>query len=235
MPGATGRVNTETAATVSVILPVFNGDRFIARALNSVLSQLPAPLELIVVDDGSTDGTADTVRRYTQVAQVTLLHQDNQGPAAARNRGIERARGDYLAFIDADDLWPAGRLRWQLDYLRDHPGVDIVQGALQPVRRDVSGDAPCEPAHHANSLCTALIPRELLLRVGPLDESLRYCEDVDWFFAAQAAGVVVHRDDRVALEYLRHDDNATNNVELVRRYTLQVVARHRRRLGGQAS
>lgn len=228
-------MDTGAAATVSVVLPVYNGDRFIARALDSILSQDPPPLEVIVVDDGSTDGTADTVRRYTQAAQVSLLRQDNQGPAAARNRGIECASGDYLAFIDADDQWPAGRLRWQLDYLRAHPGVDIIQGALQPVRRGADGAAPCEPSHHAHSLCTALIPSDLFQRVGTLDEGLRYCEDVDWFFAAQAAGVVVHRDDRVALEYLRHDDNATNNMELVRRHTLQVVARHRRRLGGKAS
>lgn len=218
-------------ATVSVVLPVCNGEKFIATALDSVLSQEPPPMEVIVVDDGSTDGTAAMVQRYPR---ATLLQQDNRGPAAARNRGVEHAGGSHLAFIDADDRWPAGRLRWQLDYLRDHPGVDIVQGTLQPVRRNTGGAAPCEPPHHANSLCTALIPREVFQRVGPLDETLRYCEDVDWFFAAQAAGVVVHRDERLALEYLRHADNATNNMDMVRRYTLQVVARHRRRLARQA-
>jgi glycosyltransferase involved in cell wall biosynthesis len=220
------------ALTVSVIIPVYNGARFISAALDSVLAQDVSSMEIIVVDDGSTDETVNIVHRYPQ---ATLLQQENQGPAAARNRGVERASGEFLAFIDADDCWPAGRLRWQIDYLRDHPDVDIVQGKLQPMRHNTAGKTPCEAAHYANSLCTALLASDAFLRVGPLDESLRYCEDLDWFFAAQASGLVVHRSERVALEYLRHADNATNNMDLVRRYTLQVVARHKRRLGGEAT
>ncbi|MFT4519070.1 MAG: glycosyltransferase involved in cell wall biosynthesis [Halioglobus sp.] len=217
--------------TVSVIIPVYNSARYICRALDSVLAQNMPGLQIIVVDDGSTDNSATLVSQYA--ASVTLLRQGNRGPAAARNWGVEQSRGEFLMFLDADDLWPEGRLQWQLEYLQAHPEVDVVQGTLQLLHADESGQTPPAEPHHANSLCTAFMRREAFLRVGLLDETLRYCEDLDWFFAAQSMDVSVHRSDRLALIHRRHDDNATNRIDLVRHCTLQVVARHRLRRGEQ--
>ena len=87
---------------LSVIVPVYNGERFLGEALSSVCSQCVIPMEIVVVDDGSTDGTAKIARDFDLVRYVP---QENGGPAAARNRGVENARGDLLAFLDHDDLW----------------------------------------------------------------------------------------------------------------------------------
>ncbi|HKV36457.1 MAG TPA: glycosyltransferase family A protein, partial [Pyrinomonadaceae bacterium] len=114
---------------VSVIIPVFNGERFLREAVQSVLDQGDSSVEIIVVDDGSTDGT-ETVARSLP---VRYLHQTNQGPAAARNRGIEHAQGSLLAFADADDLWPVNKLELQLPCLLRDPKIDIVLGRIQQV------------------------------------------------------------------------------------------------------
>ena len=97
---------------ISCIVPVFNGERYLAEALDSILAQTWRPLEVIVVDDGSTDGTAHIAAGYG--AEVSYIHQANAGPAAARNRGLDAARGEFIAFLDADDLWHKDKLsaRW---------------------------------------------------------------------------------------------------------------------------
>ena len=101
---------------VSVIMPAFNGEAFIAEAIDSALAQDYPHLEVIVIDDGSTDGTCDIVRSYGD--RVRLLEQKNQGAAAARNLGIEQARGHYIAFLDADDYWWKGKLSLQIEGMR---------------------------------------------------------------------------------------------------------------------
>src|SRR5665213_2910 len=97
---------------VSVIVPAYNSECFIAEALKSVLVQGPSVIEVIVVDDGSVDSTCDIVRSFGD--PVRLIRQENQGPAAARNNGLRRVRGDYIAFLDADDVWLPGKLDAQL-------------------------------------------------------------------------------------------------------------------------
>lgn len=108
---------------VSVIVPVYNGERFLAAALESVLAQDYEPLEVIVVDDGSEDGSAAIARSFTG---VVYLYQPNQGPSAARNAGIAAARGEFLAFFDADDLMMPSKLSVQVGYLLEHPDVGCV-------------------------------------------------------------------------------------------------------------
>ena len=93
---------------ISCIVPVYNGERYLAETLQSILGQRVGPLEVIVVDDGSTDGTAGVARRFGSAIRV--LHQTNAGPAAARNLGLSEARGDFVAFLDADDLWKPDKL-----------------------------------------------------------------------------------------------------------------------------
>lgn len=110
---------------ISVIMPVFNGGKFIAEAIESVLSQSYSDWELIIVDDGSTDGTADIVKRY-ESNKVHYVYQTNQGPSNARNKGINLARGEFIAFLDADDLYAINKLEEQLYFLKSYPETDIV-------------------------------------------------------------------------------------------------------------
>ncbi|HSD46542.1 MAG TPA: glycosyltransferase family A protein [Pyrinomonadaceae bacterium] len=197
---------------VSVVIPVYNGERFLREAVDSVLNQKYSPVEIIIVDDGSTDATAKVARNLPE--PVRYLHQANQGPAAARNRGIERAQGSLLAFADADDLWPADKLERQLPYLINDPAVDIVMGRIQQVLLSETADGQtqstdfAEPAFSVN-LGSAIIRKSVFERVGLFDETMRYSEDVDWFMRAREAGAAIKTIDAVTLFYRQHEQNMT--------------------------
>lgn len=212
---------------VSVIVPAWNSAPYLPEALQSVLQQGVTNLQIIVVDDGSTDGTAQIAQGFHP--NVTYLYQTNQGPAAARNRGIQEATGDFIAFIDADDLWTAGRLHRQLTYLQAAPTVMILQGQIQYLHLVDERWQPQAAPFFAMSLTTALFRREAFAQVGKLDPSLPYCEDVDWFFRAQGQGITIQQQPAVAVYYRRHAHNLTNRMDQVRRYTLHVIMQHKQR------
>src|SRR5215475_14561902 len=111
------------APLISCIVPVFNGERYLAGALESILDQTYQPLEIIVVDDGSLDGTATVVGKYAK--PVRYIRQDNKGPASARNRGILEAHGQFVASLDQDDLWHSEKLERQMARFADRPDLDL--------------------------------------------------------------------------------------------------------------
>ena len=192
---------------VSVVIPVFNGERFLREAVQSVLDQKYSPVEIIVVDDGSTDGTATLARSLPET--VRYLSQTNQGPAAARNRGIEQAKGSLIAFADADDLWPAAKLELQLPYLISDPKIDIVLGRIQLLSETVDGPTQGQEAGFSVNLGSAVIRKSVFERVGLFDETMRYSEDVDWFMRARESGAAIATVDAVTLFYRQHDQNMT--------------------------
>lgn len=192
---------------LSVVIPVFNGERFLREAVESVLAQNYSPLEIVIVDDGSTDGTASVVRNFPET--VRYLHQTNNGPAAARNRGIENAQGSLIAFADADDLWPPDKLEVQLPFLTSDPAIEIVMGRIQQVLLgQVESEDVGEPAFSVN-LGSAVIKKSVFERVGLFDETMRYSEDVDWFMRAREAGAAIKTIDAVTLFYRQHEENMT--------------------------
>ena len=211
---------------VSVVIPVFNAERHLASTVASVVRQKANPLEIIIVDDGSTDGSAAIAARCA--GPIRYVFQPNAGPPAARTAGLDLARGELIAFLDADDLWSDDRLEIQLGILSRHPGADLVAGRFQWVR---DAALPGEPPRliplagprNPLSLGTALIRRHLFTTVGGLDESLRYCDDVDWYLRAREIRVsmVLHED--VVLWYRRHDGNITNDVARARGYYLTAL------------
>ena len=197
---------------LSVVIPVFNGERLLREAVQSVLAQKYSPLEIIIVDDGSTDGTATVARSFPET--VRYLHQANQGPAAARNRGIERAQGGLVAFADADDLWPPAKLELQVPYLLNDATIEIVMGRIQQVLLTRTDDGQtqaeefAEPAFSVN-LGSAVIRKSVFDRVGLFDETMRYSEDVDWFMRAREGGAAIMTIDAVTLFYRQHEQNIT--------------------------
>jgi len=113
---------------ITVVIPVYNGEKFLSEAIDSVLSQSYRPIEIIVVDDGSTDGSRDIALSYSL---DNYIYQDNAGAAAARNRGILAAKGEYISFLDADDLWMPSKLSAQIAAFSNDPAVDIVIGYVE--------------------------------------------------------------------------------------------------------
>ena len=112
---------------VSVVLPIFNGARYIEETVSSVLSQTLTGVEVVVIDDGSTDGSGSIVQQLED-SRIRVIRQDNRGPAAARNLGIEITHGDLVAFVDADDLWVKQKLEWQVTVLENDSSVDMIFG-----------------------------------------------------------------------------------------------------------
>lgn len=208
---------------VSVVIPVFNGERFLHEAVQSVLTQKYSAIEIIIVDDGSTDGTADVARTFLE--PIRYLHQTNQGPAAARNRGIEQAHGDLIAFADADDLWPADKLQLQVSHLLGDPAIEIVIGRIQQV---LLGQAQAEefgePAFSVN-LGSAVIRKSVFERVGLFDETMLYSEDVDWFMRAREGGAAIMSIDAVTLFYRQHEENMTRGKTTSELNVLKVLKR----------
>ncbi len=228
---------TGLGPSLSVVIPVFNGETYLADAVESVRRQAYTDLEVILVDDGSTDGTADVIRRLPPDG-LHYVRQDNGGPARARNRGLARARGSIIGFLDADDLWPAGRLHRQLAVLQRDPSIDIVLGRVQLVR--ATGAAPGLPLEESSlpfvllTPTAALFRRRVFERVGGFDEALRYGEDSDWFMRAREREVRVVLEQDVALLYRRHAGNMTRGRNMKELQVFEVLKRSldRRRKGG---
>ena len=114
---------------VSVIIPVYNGENFIREAVENVLSQKYPALEIIIINDGSTDGTEAIIKQLP--VDIRYFTQDNNGPAAARNKGIRDASGEFITFLDADDLWPENNLNIMVDAMLRNPEMDVIRGYAQ--------------------------------------------------------------------------------------------------------
>ncbi|MCW5881063.1 MAG: glycosyltransferase family 2 protein [Anaerolineae bacterium] len=221
---------------VSVVLPVHNGERFLADALASVRAQAYAPLEVIVVDDGSTDGTPRLLAGLG--GDAIIQQQTRQGPAAARNHGLRMARGEIVAFLDADDVWPRGMLRRHVAYLKAHPAVDIAQGLIQQMRLDPAAPGlvfgAASTPYQFIDLGSAVYRRQVFERVGNFDAALWENEDTDWFFRAWEQDVTKVVLPEVALFYRQHDDNLSRGHTDPQRGLVRLFKRHldRTRAGG---
>ena len=196
---------------VSVIVPVHNGADFLAEALESAFAQDYAPLEVLVVDDGSEDGSREVARNYP----VRYLRQEHSGVAVARNTGLQAARAELIAFLDADDTWCAGKLRAQVDHLLAHPDIDLVLGRMEVFVQPGTEPPPWLPAAWLRVPQNGLLPtmlarRTVFERVGPFDPSFPIGEDTDWLARAFAEGVRHTALPDVVLRYRIHGANTTD-------------------------
>ncbi len=178
---------------VSVVMPVYNSERFLAEAVESMLGQTLDDFELIVVDDGSTDGSAALIKSLARsderIQTVQLPH--NRGSAAARNAGLARASGEYFTTLDSDDISQPQRLQTQVDFLRSHTEIDGVGVFAKVVHENLTYKADkTPPTQHALIMlehflgdpfvhASVLLPRIHVLDAGGYDESLRYSDDSD--------------------------------------------------------
>lgn len=195
-------------------MPFHNSEHYLREAVQSILAQTYRPLELLLVDDGSSDGGAlfamSLVSKHVESRLVRLT--ENLGPAVARNRGLAEARGSLITFLDADDSMLNERLAWQVGYLAEHPGVDLVLCAEELI---VEPDAPPDPIRRRDArgpgprfhTMSMMVRRNTFKIVGGFDPSYRVAEDLDWLFRVSAAGLVVGKLDRVLTRHRMHHDN----------------------------
>lgn len=196
---------------VSVIIPVYNGERYLAEAVESVLHQTYRPFEIIVVDDGSSDGTADVARQFGDT--VRSFAQPNAGQGAALNLGIAHARGELYAFLDADDMWEPEKLAQQVAAMKADPAPDMVTGLVQqffspdidPILRDTL-QCPDDPMP---GYCTAaiMVRHDAFDRVGPFETHLRLGEFMSWYMRAQEQRLSLTVVPQVVLRRRIHDAN----------------------------
>jgi hypothetical protein len=221
---------------VTVIMPVFNGAAFLPDAIRNVLAQNYPSVEIIVVDDGSTEDIAAALREVP--VDVRLFRQGNGGAASARNRGIRDASGDIIAFLDVDDLWPQSNLPTLVEQLIAHPEADLVRGRAQVTRYTTGADPgeylgnPAETFPHY--IGAGLYRRRAFETVGLFDADLRYGEDTDWFTRAAERRLVVHSVEEVTLYVRRHGGNMTRGKSLLELNQLRLFKKilDRRRANG---
>jgi len=174
-------------SSYSAIIPTFNRKERLIEAIDSVLTQTLPPLEVLVVDDGSTDGTGEALRKYP----VTVIGQQNAGPSSARNRGARQAKGRWLAFLDSDDLWEKEKLERQMAYALEYPDYPLIHTGESWIR---NGKPLAQKGHHKKEggwlyrrsleLClispsSVVIRRDFYEEVGGFDEELLSAEDYD--------------------------------------------------------
>lgn len=196
---------------VSVIINVYNGVPYLAEAIESVLAQSYRTVELIVVDDGSDDGTAELAQGYGPV--LRYVHQPRAGIGAARNRGVELAQGDYLAFLDADDRFAPDKLDRQMAAFAADPDLDMVFGHMtefiSPELDAATAARFRAPVRDAPWRMTnlMLVTRDAFFRVGPFSTTLRVGVGVDWYARASEAGLKELVVPVVVLERRLHGAN----------------------------
>lgn len=217
---------TDEQPLVSVIIPVYNGERFLRAALESVFAQMHRPIEVIVVDDGSKDESGAIAQSFPE---VRYIRQENQGVAAARNNGIEVARGEFFAFLDQDDLWTPEKLKFQVGHLLNNPDLGYTlsqqQFFLEPgttlppwFRKEL-----LSTVHTGWVLGTLVVRRTVFEQVGGFATGYSAANDSDWFFRAKAAGIPMAVVPELLLLKRVHEANDSGRAKEILSELLKVV------------
>jgi glycosyltransferase involved in cell wall biosynthesis len=212
--------------TISAIVPIYNREAYLAEAIASILNQSIPPTEVIVIDDGSRDGGGEIAKSFSA---VRYHYQTNQGVGAARNQGVRLATGDFLAFLDSDDLWSLDKLERQLTAFKQNPHLDAVFGQ---VRQFFSPDLDEEtkqktqiprevmPGYHVG---TMLIRREAFFRVGWFETEFKQGEFISWYMRSLDAGLQIAMLPEIVMERRIHQTNQGRNPEIDRREYARIL------------
>lgn len=219
-----------TSPLLSVLMPVYNAERYVAQAVESILNQTFRDFEFLIIDDGSTDRSLSILKRYAaQDARICLVSRSNAGYVSALNEMLGQSRGKYIARMDADDVALPDRFQHQISFLEQHPGVVCVGGAFELI--DHKGrflialkigttDAEIQQAALAGhgSIChpTAVMRRSALLKIGGYDESLMPAEDVDLWLKLGEVGQLANLEKPV-LRYRLHPHSVSAQASLFQR------------------
>ena len=216
--------------SLSVVIPAYNGEKYIAEAIESTLEQEYEPLELIVVDDGSTDRTARIAGGYPE---VRLVSRKNGGPAAARNTGVAAGSGELLAFHDQDDVMLPGRFDRQIGHMLEHPEDEVTLGSQELLIEDGAPlpdwDRMLAPALFEQAgpqetfvgSISLVVWRRVFDRIGPFHEGIFGGDDLDWMLRASEAGVGMKRLEQPLVRRRIHHDNISQDFEACRNALVQ--------------
>lgn len=219
--------------SISVIIPTFNRAAMLAEAIHSVLAQSERDFELIIVDDGSTDGTRALCAKLG--AALQYFYQEHRGVSAARNLGIKYAQGNFIAFLDSDDLWQKHKLRVQMDWMLKHAHIPLCYTNEIWIRR---GRRVNQKNIHRKAggwiypLClprciispsSALIRRELFEHVGVFDETLPICEDYDLWLRIAARYEIGFIDESLITKRGGHEDQLSHSEYGIDRYRVRAL------------
>ena len=208
---------------ISVVIPTFNRISLVARAIDSVLKQSLNPYEIIVVDDGSDDGTSEMIQN--KYKSIKLIQQQNNGVSAARNNGIKHAKGDWIALLDSDDEWTEKKLENQVDRLIKTPEYDFCHTNEMWIRNGVRVNQRKKHEKYGGyifdkclDICrispsSVLFRKNILDHVGWFDDQLPVCEDYDLWLRITAEYRILFIDDPLIIKYGGHDDQLSHGVE----------------------
>ena len=208
---------------ISVVIPTFNRISLVARAIDSVLKQSLNPYEIIVVDDGSDDGTSEMIKN--KYKSIKLIQQQNNGVSAARNNGIKHAKGDWIGLLDSDDEWTEKKLENQADRLIKTPEYDFCHTNEIWIRNGVRVNQRKKHQKYGGyifekclDICrispsSVLFRKNILDHVGWFDNQLPVCEDYDLWLRITAEYRILFIDEPLIIKYGGHDDQLSHSVE----------------------
>jgi len=211
---------------VSVIVPVHSGERFLASALESIFQQDYDPYEVIVVDDGSTDRSAEIVRSYRD---IHYLHQSAQGVSVARNAGVSAARGEFIAFLDQDDIWTPNKLSVQMTHFLERPDVGYTIARLRLFLEPGTSTPSWLKedlllTDHIGFLPSTLVVRKATFaQVGDFSSTYKTASDSDWFFRAKDLGIPMSILPDILLHKRIHSQNQSSQAQYTSSELLRVV------------
>lgn len=226
------------ASLISVVIPSYNYGEYLGEAIESVLAQTYQPIEIVVVDDGSTDRTAEVAKSFPSVIYV---YQANQGNSVARNTGLEYCSGAYVSLLDADDIWPAKKCQIQIDYLREHPEVGCVISRMRNFMMDGCAKPEWMPELMMSENCPALslsamlARREVFEKIGGFNLLYWHGNDLDWFIRVKEAGIQMAILPDILLLRRIHGKNESWRQNVVARERVRILKASMDRKRGIAS
>jgi len=201
----------DTSPIVSVIIPVWNGEKYLEEAISSVLAQTYKHLEVIIVNDGSTDGTEDIAKTFS--GEIKYFIQSNKGAGAARNLGIKKAMGDYLAFLDADDVWMDSKVARQISVFQEKRKVDMVFCWMENFLCPDSGGSYKKPESGSRNIMAAYLPGTAMIKTESFHKAGFFTTDynvgefVEWYSRAKEKGLKDFLINEVLLKRRIHGEN----------------------------
>ncbi|MBL1211026.1 glycosyltransferase family A protein [Geminocystis sp. GBBB08] len=198
---------------ISVIIPAFNAEKYLKDAIESVIKQNYQPLEIILIDDGSTDNTAKVTKSFQN---IKYIYQENSGPAIARNNGIKIAKGEFIAFLDADDLWTDNHLELLVSCFKKTHDLEVAIGYVQCLFLKEKNQEKEYFEEFSNStinvnLGAGLYKKSVFKKLGNFDPNLSPSEDVDWFLRIKEANINQIIVSETMLYYRIHDSNLSKD------------------------